>query len=154
MIPRIALTSGEPAGTGPELCLALALEEQPCELVCLADESLLAERARLLKLGVKMRPYARGTEPARVPHTAGTLIVEHLPLARPSVPGKPDTANVPYVLALLERAVAGALSGEFDAMVTAPVHKGIINDAGVPFRGHTEFIAERTGTQRVLMLLN
>ena len=154
MIPRIALTSGEPAGIGPELCLALAFEELQCELVCLADESLLAERARLLKLEVAMRPYARRTEPARVVHTAGALFVEHRPLARPSVPGRPDTANVPYVLALLERAVAGALGGEFDAIVTAPVHKGVINDAGVPFRGHTEFLAERTGTPRVLMLLN
>jgi 4-hydroxythreonine-4-phosphate dehydrogenase len=153
VIPRIALTSGEPAGIGPELCVALALEELPCELVCLADESLLAERARQLNLAVSLHSYAHRTGAARAPHTPGTLLVEHRPLAQPSVPGRPDTANVPYVLALLERAVTGALGGEFDAIVTAPVHKGIINDAGVPFRGHTEFLAERTGTARVLMLL-
>lgn len=151
--PRIALTSGEPAGIGPELCLALALEELPCELVCLADEPLLAERARQLKLSVALRPYARKSGAAAAPHSAGTLLVEHRPLARASVPGRPDTANVPYVLALLERAVAGALGGEFDAIVTAPVHKRIINDAGVRFSGHTEFLAERTASPRVLMLL-
>ena len=151
--PRIALTSGEPAGIGPELCLALALEELPCELVCLADESLLAERARQLKLSVTLRPYARKSGAAAAPHSPGTLVVEHRPLARASVPGQPDTANVPYVLALLERAVAGALGGEFDALVTAPVHKRIINDAGVRFSGHTEFLAERTASPRVLMLL-
>jgi 4-hydroxythreonine-4-phosphate dehydrogenase len=153
MIPRIALTSGEPAGIGPELCLALALEELPCELVCLADESLLAERARQLKLSVALRPYAPRSGAAAAPHSPGTLVVEHRPLARASVPGRPDTANVPYVLALLERAVAGAVGGEFDAIVTAPVHKGIINDAGVRFSGHTEFLAERTASPRVLMLL-
>ena len=151
--PRIALTSGEPAGIGPELCLALALEELPCELVCLADESLLAERARQLKLSVTLRPYARKSGAAAAPHSPGTLVVEHRPLARASVPGQPDTANVPYVLALLERAVAGTLGGEFDALVTAPVHKRIINDAGVHFSGHTEFLAERTASPRVLMLL-
>ena len=151
--PRIALTSGEPAGIGPELCLALALEELPCELVCLADESLLAERARQLQLPVALRPYAQASGTAAVSHKAGTLPVEHRPLARASVPGRPDTANVPYVLALLERAVAGALAGEFDAIVTAPVHKQIINDAGVRFSGHTEFFAERTASPRVLMLL-
>jgi 4-hydroxythreonine-4-phosphate dehydrogenase len=153
MIPRIALTSGEPAGIGPELCLALALEELPCEVVCLADESLLAERARQLKLSVALRPYAPRSGAAAAPHSPGTLVVEHHPLARASVPGRPDTANVPYVLALLERAVAGAVGGEFDAIVTAPVHKGIINDAGVRFSGHTEFLAERTASPRVLMLL-
>lgn len=153
MIPRIALASGEPAGVGPELCVALALEELPCELVCLADESLLAERARKLHPEVALGRYARRSGDARAPHARGKLVVEHHPLARPSVPGRPDTANVPYVLALIERAVAGALGGEFDAVVTAPVHKGIINDAGVAFRGHTELLAERTRSPRVLMLM-
>ncbi len=150
MIPRIALTSGEPAGVGPELCLALAGDELPCELVCLGDRDLLAERARQLNLVRTLRAYA-GTPAAA--HAAGTLLVEHHALATVSRPGQLDRANVPYVLALLERAVAGALRGEFDAIVTAPVHKGIINDAGVPFLGHTEFLAQRTHTPRVVMML-
>jgi 4-hydroxythreonine-4-phosphate dehydrogenase len=151
MIPRIALTSGEPAGIGPELCLALARDPLPCELVCLADRALLSERARQLNVPVTLRSYTVGA--AAAAHAGGSLRVEHLPLSAPSVPGRPDTANVPYVLALLERAVAGALNGEFDAIVTAPVHKSVINDAGVPFRGHTEFLAQRTRSPRVVMML-
>src|SRR6202165_116560 len=153
MIPRIALTSGEPAGIGPELCLALARDELPCELVCLADREMLSERAAQLNLAVTPRSYAhRGAAPAAAHHGA-SLSVEHWPLSAPSVPGRPDTANVPYVLALLERAVAGALSGEFDAIVTAPVHKRVINDAGVRFSGHTEFLAQPMRSPRVGMML-
>jgi len=152
VIPRVALTSGEPAGIGPELCLALAGDELPCELVCLGDRALLAERARALQLPVKLQAYSQETRPATA-HLPGTLKVLHLPLAVPSVPGLPDPANVPYVLALLERAVAGALGGEFDALVTAPLHKAVINQAGVPFSGHTEFLAARTASARAVMLL-
>ena len=111
MIPRIALTSGEPAGIGPELCLALAAEELPCELVCLGDRSLLEQRARDLKLTVALHAWegVHGATPR--PHARGSLSVLHLPLAAPSLPGKPDPANAPYVLALLDRAVDGALGG-------------------------------------------
>src|ERR1700686_550127 len=153
MIPRIALTSGEPAGIGPELCLALARDELPCELVCLADREMLSERARQLNLAVTLRSYTHRVGAAVAAPPGGSLSVEHLPLSAPSVPGRPDTANVPYVLALLERAVAGALSGEFDAIVTAPVHKRVINDAGVRFSGHTEFLAQRMRSPRVVMML-
>ncbi len=159
MTPRIALTSGEPAGIGPELSLALAGDALPCELVCLGDRGLLEERARQLQVPVMLRAYtpadpAAGAARARATaHRRGTLLLEHHGLTAPSTPGRPDTANVPYVLALLERAVAGALSGEFDAIVTAPVHKGLINDAGVPFPGHTEFLAQRTHTPRAVMML-
>jgi 4-hydroxythreonine-4-phosphate dehydrogenase len=152
VIPRVALTSGEPAGIGPELCLALALDALPCELVCLGDHALLAQRARALGLPLTLQAYAPAARPAAA-HVPGTLQVLHLPLAVPSLPGHPDPANVPYVLALLERAVAGALSGEFDALVTAPLHKAVINQAGVPFSGHTEFLAARTGSARAVMLL-
>jgi 4-hydroxythreonine-4-phosphate dehydrogenase len=151
VIPRVALTSGEPAGIGPELCLALAGDPLPCELVCLGDRTLLAARARALRLAVTLQPYT-AQAPATA-HLPGTLEVLHLPLAVPSVPGQPDPANVPYVLALLERAVAGALGGEFDALVTAPLHKAVINQAGVPFSGHTEFLAARTASARAVMLL-
>jgi 4-hydroxythreonine-4-phosphate dehydrogenase len=153
VIPRIALTSGEPAGIGPELCLALAAQELPCELVCLGDRALLEERARRLKLAVALYAWegARGARPR--PHAPGTLSVAHFPLAVPSVPGKPDPANARYVLGLLDRAIDGALAGEFDAIVTAPVHKGVINDAGIAFTGHTEYLAQRMHSARAVMLL-
>jgi 4-hydroxythreonine-4-phosphate dehydrogenase len=154
MIPRVALTSGEPAGIGPELCLALAAQELPCELVCLGDQALLEERARALGLTVRLRPYARAGGFARAAtHVPGELTVADLPLAAPSVPGRPDPANARYVLALLDRAIEGALAGEFDALVTAPVHKGVINDAGIAFTGHTEYLQERTHSARAVMML-
>ncbi|HEV3182475.1 MAG TPA: 4-hydroxythreonine-4-phosphate dehydrogenase PdxA [Steroidobacteraceae bacterium] len=153
MIPRIALTSGEPAGIGPELCLALAVRELPCELVCLGDRALLEERARTLHLAVRLRSYQPAAAPARTAHTRGELTVAHLPLAAASIPGRPDPANARYVLALLDRAIDGTLAGEFDALVTAPVHKGIINDAGIAFTGHTEYLQQRTHSARAVMLL-
>jgi 4-hydroxythreonine-4-phosphate dehydrogenase len=153
VIPRIALTSGEPAGIGPELCLALAARELPCELVCLGDRALLEERARTLHLAVRLRSYQPAAAPARTAHTRGELTVAHLPLAAASIPGRPDPANARYVLALLDRAIDGTLAGEFDALVTAPVHKGIINDAGIAFTGHTEYLQQRTHSARAVMLL-
>jgi len=149
MAPRIVLTSGEPAGVGPDLCLAIAARALPCELVCLADAALLAERARQLRLAVELQPYR---PEAPCPHQPGRLIVEHHALAAPCTPGRLEVRNARYVTGLLERACAGALAREFAAIVTAPVHKGVINDAGVPFTGHTEFFAERTGASPVMML--
>jgi 4-hydroxythreonine-4-phosphate dehydrogenase len=151
-LPRIALTSGEPAGVGPELCLALAARALPCELVCLGDAGLLENRARAIGSTVAVRRQAAAGSPSHA-RVAGCLHVEHHPLAVPSVAGSLDTANVPYVLSLLNRAIDAALSGEFAAIVTAPVHKGIINDAGVPFRGHTEYFAQRTHSAHPVMLL-
>ena len=153
MIPRIALTSGEPAGIGPELCLALALTELPAELVCLGDATLLEARARELNLAVSLEPYHTTHAAPTAPHRPGTLRVAHEPLAAPSVAGCADPANAPYVLALLNRAIDGALAGEFAAVVTAPVHKGVINDAGVDFTGHTEYFAARTHSPRAVMML-
>ncbi|HEY6483244.1 MAG TPA: 4-hydroxythreonine-4-phosphate dehydrogenase PdxA [Steroidobacteraceae bacterium] len=148
--PRIALTSGEPAGVGPELCLAVAQIPLDCELVCLADRELLAERAASLGMRIALEAY----DPARRrPHAPGTLLVLHQPLAVASRPGTPDARNAHYVLALLDRALEGTVRGEFSGMVTAPVHKGIINDAGVAFTGHTEYLARRTHSSRPVMLL-
>jgi 4-hydroxythreonine-4-phosphate dehydrogenase len=149
-LPRIALTSGEPAGIGPELCLAIASRELPCELVCLADRDLLAARAKRLGLNIELRDYV-----ARAPerHKPGTLLVEHHPLAAPSIPGRLDTANGRYVLDLLDRATDGASAGEFSAIVTAPVHKSVIADSGVPFTGHTEYLAARTHAPLPVMML-
>jgi 4-hydroxythreonine-4-phosphate dehydrogenase len=153
VIPRIALTSGEPAGIGPELCLALAARELPCQLVCFGDRALLEERARALHLAVRLPSYEPASGRARVAHLPGELAVAHLPLAASSVAGRPDPANARYVLALLDRAVDGTLAGEFDALVTAPVHKGVINDAGIAFTGHTEYLQQRTRSTRAVMLL-
>jgi 4-hydroxythreonine-4-phosphate dehydrogenase len=153
MIPRIAVTSGEPAGIGPELCLTLAARALDCELVCLADEGLLTERARATRAAVELRPYAAHAERARQRHTPGRLLVERCALKTPSSPGRLDKRNSPYVLALLDRAIDGALAGEFDAVVTAPVHKGVINDAGVTFLGHTEYFAHRAHAAHPVMML-
>ncbi|MDO9449749.1 MAG: 4-hydroxythreonine-4-phosphate dehydrogenase PdxA, partial [Rugosibacter sp.] len=131
----IVVTSGEPAGIGPELCLQLAVRSWPVPLVVLGDRDLLASRARMLGLDI------------------GALEILHLPLAASAIAGQPNVANARYVLQLLDRALAGCIAGEFSAMVTAPVHKGIINDAGIAFTGHTEYLAEHTGTPRVVMLL-
>ncbi len=150
--PVIAVTVGEPAGIGPDICLRLL--ERGCaapfaaRIVVLADRFLLAERAALLRLSVNLRDW----DPLQSPR-ADTLDVLHLPLAVTACAGQPDSANAPQVLALLDRALAGCSSGEFAAMVTAPVHKGVINDAGIAFTGHTEYLAERTGTARVVMML-
>ena len=151
-LPRIALTSGEPAGIGPELCLAIATRELPCELVCLADRDLLAERAKRLGLKIELREPTRATT-SRHPHEPGTLLVEHHPLAVPSTPGHLNRANARYVLDLLDRATDGASAGEFSAIVTAPVHKSVIADSGVPFTGHTEYLAERTHAPLPVMML-
>jgi 4-hydroxythreonine-4-phosphate dehydrogenase len=151
-LPPLVITSGEPAGIGPDLCLALAGRVLPAPVVVLADRELLAARARQLGLTVTLRDWQAGQAPSA--NTANTLDVIHLPLAVPCVPGQLNAANGRYVLDLLDRAIAGCQSGEFAAMVTAPLHKGVINDAGVHgFTGHTEYLAEQTGTPRVVMML-
>ena len=147
----IAVCSGEPAGVGPELCLQLAERQSAwpaARLVVIADKDLLQQRATTLGVQAKLRDW----QPERSPQ-AGTLEVIHAPLAVPSLPGRLDATNSRYVLGLLDRALGGCQRGEFAAMVTAPVHKGIINDAGIPFTGHTEYLAEKTGTPQVVMML-
>ena len=146
----LAITAGEPAGIGPDLCLQLAVQAQSVPYVVLADKLLLQQRAKVLGLSVQLHDY----QPDSIaPLPAAHLRVLHIPLAVPVVAGTLNPANSPYVLALLTRAVEGCQSGEFGAMVTAPVHKGIINDAGIPFSGHTEFLADLTHTPRVVMML-
>ena len=146
----VIVTSGEPAGIGPDLCLALAERDWPCRLLVAGDPALLAARAAELGLRVRVRALEAALAG---PHEHGTLQVLPTPLAATAVAGQLDVRNVPYVLELLRRAARGCLDGEFAAMVTAPVHKGVINDAGVPFRGHTEFLAELTGAPHPVMLL-
>jgi len=147
-LPVIAVTSGEPAGIGPDICLALAGRRLPCRAVVLADRELLEARAARLGLQLRLREF----DPGRAPG-AGELEVLHLPLAAPAIAGRLDPANSRYVLGLLDRAVAGCSDGSFAAMVTAPVHKGVINDAGIAFTGHTEYLAALTSTPRVVMML-
>jgi len=140
--PRLVLTSGEPAGIGPDICLQSALAPAAgvdCEIVCLADATLLAARARQLGL-----PF---------PPPDARFRVEHIPLAVPTAAGRPDPRNARYVLALLDRALAGCRRGEFAAMVTAPVQKSVINDAGIAFTGHTEYLAAACGVSHPVMLL-
>ncbi|HTJ55101.1 MAG TPA: 4-hydroxythreonine-4-phosphate dehydrogenase PdxA, partial [Nitrosospira sp.] len=144
----LALTAGEPAGIGPDLCVQIAQMDLPYNLVVVADRELLRERARLLQLPLEIIDSSV-VAPERQPCT---LRVLHIPLAEPAMPGTLNSANARYVLNTLERAVEGCRSGEFDAMVTAPVHKGVINDAGIAFTGHTEYLADLTSSQAVMML--
>ncbi len=152
MRPLIAVTSGEPAGIGPEICLRLAGQAGAADVVVLGDKRLLAARAAQLGLAVELFDYCPGQAVDR-PQAANSLAVLDIPLAAPAVASQLDAANGPYVLAILDRALAGCQSGEFAAMATAPVHKGVINAAGVHFTGHTEYLAEKTGTPLVVMML-
>lgn len=147
----LALTAGESAGIGPDLCLMAAQAARSFPLVCLADRDLLVSRARQLNLRCELQDYRPG---APLAHGAGQLSVWHSPLAATPQAGKLDPRNAPQVLTLIDRALEGCLAGEFAAMVTAPVHKGVINDAGVPFSGHTEYIAARCGIRVPVMLLS
>lgn len=149
-IPLLAVTVGEPAGIGPDLCLQLARQESNSALVILADKNLLQQRASQLGLDVQLHDYA---PQQNSPLPAGHLIVLHVPLVQPAQAGVLNPANSRHVLDLLSRAVQGCQSGEFGGMVTAPVHKGVINEAGIPFTGHTEFLAEQTHTRQVVMML-
>jgi 4-hydroxythreonine-4-phosphate dehydrogenase len=143
-IPRIAVTSGEPAGIGPDLCLLLAQHKINAQITIIGDSEMLAERAKLLKLNFHLPAYESRTN---------KLSVLHIPAKTPAVAGKLDAANSQYVLNTLTCAMDGCQSGAFDAMVTAPVHKGIINYAAIDFTGHTEFLAEYTNTSQVVMML-
>ncbi|HQR25065.1 MAG TPA: 4-hydroxythreonine-4-phosphate dehydrogenase PdxA [Steroidobacteraceae bacterium] len=146
-LPTLAVTTGEPAGIGPDLCAAVAAGRWDCRIVLLGDRSLLG-RVRGTRRRMSSLPDYDPASPAR-----RRVEILHVPLAAPCTPGRLDPANAGYVLRLLDRACDGCRSGEFSAMVTAPVHKGAINDAGEAFTGHTEYLAERCGADRPVMLL-
>lgn len=150
-LARIAITPGEPAGIGPDIVLAAAQTAWDAELVAIADPDLLQQRATQLGLQIQLEPLSTDTPPS--PHQPGRLKVLPVPLATECQAGILDAANGPYVLATLQAAVDGCMNGSFDAMVTAPVQKSIINEAGTSFSGHTEFLAQATGTHRVVMML-
>jgi 4-hydroxythreonine-4-phosphate dehydrogenase len=147
-IPVLAITSGEPAGIGPDLCAALPRRKWPARLVVLGDRDMIAARIHAVEPSLDIIGYT--------PEGAardGCLEVLHVPLAMPARAGHLDPVNARYVLDVLDRAIVGCKTGEFAGMVTAPVNKGVICDAGVPFSGHTEYLAEATGTPLVVMML-
>lgn len=149
MTLRLALTPGEPAGIGPDLAVMLAQQGSPHEIVAFADPQLLQQRAAKLGLALTLRPLS--TEPK--PLSPGELAIHPVALQTHSEPGKLETANARYVLDCLNQAVELCQSGYCQAMITGPVHKGVINDAGIPFSGHTEFLAEKATTPQVVMML-
>ena len=148
---RIVITPGEPAGIGPDILVQLAQQAFPVELVVCADQQLLLERAKLLQLPLSLREYDP-QQPAS-PQAAASLTIYPTPLVAKAIPGELNVANSAYVLRTLALAADGCLSGDFAALVTAPVNKAIINEADIAFSGHTEFLAERAGCKRVVMML-
>lgn len=152
-IPRLAVTAGEPAGIGPDILLSCAAQGHhiTAEIIAVADPQLLAQRAAALNITIELHEFDP-TQPATA-HINGRLKYLPVALAKPCQPGQLDPANAAYVIETLQLALNGCLNGQFDAMVTAPVQKSIINDAGIPFSGHTEFLAEASDTHDVVMML-
>ena len=150
-IHRLAITPGEPAGIGPDLILQLAQQPHPAELVAVADPQLLQQRAD--SLGLKVELQTVDPDQAAQPHQAGKLKVMPVSLNQAVQCGQLNQQNARYVLETLRQATLGCMNKTFDAIVTAPVHKGIINEAGIKFSGHTEFLAELTHTKQVVMML-
>lgn len=149
-LPRLALTSGEPAGIGPDIILQIAQQDWPAQLVVFADPDLLARRAEQLGLPIQLR--VADTHPLHR-HKSGQLPVVPIPLVAPVECGRLNPANAPYVLETLRQACQACLAKRFDALVTAPVHKSVINEAGISFRGHTEFLVTQTQATHAVMLL-
>jgi 4-hydroxythreonine-4-phosphate dehydrogenase len=144
--PRLIVTSGEPAGIGPDLCLALSKQRVAADLIIACDAQVLAQRAQILGVSVDFPPYSADefSVPVQLLHIAAAARVE---------PGQLNVHNARYVLSMLDRAIDGCVRGEFDAIVTAPVQKSVINDAGIKFSGHTEYLAEKTGCELPVMML-
>ena len=151
MTLRLALTPGEPAGVGPDLLIQTVQQQQDLEIVAFADANMLAKRAELLGLPLKILPFDKTQTPT--PTAAGTVTVAEVSLTETAVPGQLNLNNAPYVLKTLDAAIAACQSGVCQSMVTGPVQKSIINDAGISFSGHTEYLAEKTSTATVVMML-
>lgn len=147
----IALTPGEPAGIGPDLCVILAQNSRSTPIVAIADADMLLERARKLDLPLAIKAYS-ASAPQAVTLQPGQLSVLSVPASASVECGILDPRNASYVLATLDAATDGCVNGHFAAMVTAPLHKGVINDAGIAFTGHTEYLAQRTNSEPVMML--
>jgi 4-hydroxythreonine-4-phosphate dehydrogenase len=151
--PAIAITSGEPAGIGPELVAMLAARHEerrwPARLIVFGDQDVLAARAARIGLHPKLAPF----DAASAGRSDSAIEVSHEPVAVPVVAGRPEPANAASVIQMLAHAADACATGVFSALVTAPVQKSVLQDAGFAFSGHTEFLAERTSTPRVVMLL-
>jgi 4-hydroxythreonine-4-phosphate dehydrogenase len=154
-VPRIIITSGEPAGIGPDACVALAQKSWQADIVVAADAELLSTTAAALNLPLIIERYdtSQLAAPHRAANSLGKLKVLDIPLLQPVTAGRLDTRNAPYVIAMLDRACDGCSNGEFAAMVTAPVQKSTLIEAGYPFSGHTEYLAARTRAALPVMLL-
>jgi 4-hydroxythreonine-4-phosphate dehydrogenase len=150
-IPRIVITSGEPAGIGPDACVALAQTPNEADLIVTGDRDLLEGTAQALGLPLQLEAYDPAQPPA--PQRAGGFKVLHVATRHPVQAGHPDARNAPYVIDMLNRACDGCLKGEFAAMVTAPVQKSTLMEGGYAFPGHTEYLAERTHAALPVMLL-
>lgn len=144
----IAITPGEPAGIGPDLVVQAAQRERQMPWLVIADKNMLAARAQLLQLPLTLDDNLQS--PSLLP---GHLTVLHTPLANTVIPGLLDTANVPGVMAALDAAIAGCMRGDYSALLTGPIQKSVVNDAGIAFSGHTEYLAEKSGVEDVVMLL-
>lgn len=152
LLPRIAITAGEPAGIGLDLCASIAHQALAADIVVIADQDALRARAKALNIKLDIQSYQADQAPCL--HVGnGKMTVLHQASAQPAVAGKLDKSNSAYVLTMLITALKACQDNLFDAMVTAPVHKGIINDAAISFSGHTEFLAEKTNTEKVVMML-
>lgn len=150
-VQRFVITSGEPAGIGPDLVLQLAQSDWPMELVVIADQALLTQRAKMLGLSVSFKPYQADKPPK--PSQKGQITLLHLDTAVPVQAGQLNVENASYVITMLKTAIQGCLKHEFSAMITGPIHKGIINEAGLPFTGHTELLAKESHSPQVVMML-
>ncbi|MBU6198940.1 MAG: 4-hydroxythreonine-4-phosphate dehydrogenase PdxA [Xanthomonadaceae bacterium] len=148
-MPRLAISLGEPAGIGSEIVAALAATGISADLIAIGDKDLLLLAAQVRGIALELEADDGRWRRKRAP---GSLRYVHVPAPAPVVPGRLDVRNAPYVIEMLARAADGCLEGEFDALVTAPVHKGIVNDAGIAFTGHTEFFAERARCDVAMLL--
>ncbi len=149
-LPHLLLTPGEPAGVGPELVLRMACRPLAARITAVADREWLQQLAEHLQIPVTLTE-AQSNQP--ISHQPGVLPVQHVPLAQLPVPGELNTANARYVLSCLDVAIDWCATHANCALVTAPVHKGVINDAGIVFTGHTEYLARRLGIKQVVMML-
>ncbi|WP_198263174.1 4-hydroxythreonine-4-phosphate dehydrogenase PdxA [sulfur-oxidizing endosymbiont of Gigantopelta aegis] len=147
---KLIVTPGEPAGIGPELCIEYAQQPHDFQMIVAVDPDMLQARATLLNLPLKLVLF---DPEILAPSGSGMLYYSPVKLAESAIPGTLNKHNAPYILQTLDVAIQGCLNKDFDALITGPIHKGIINEAGIPFTGHTEYLAAQTDTQKVVMML-
>ena len=151
-IKRLALTPGEPAGIGPDILLQLAQQETLQDIIAIASPELLQQRAAALGIDITLH-LTTNIDPEKTSISNGELFVHPIALAKESCAGQLDTVNAPYVLQTLDQAIQGCRTGDYAGIVTGPVQKSIINDAGISFSGHTEYLAEAVNAELPVMLL-